>query len=189
MLSLIESGANLKQLLEYKPGYFLRYHSGLGKALGLQGGPRRDAITCKLYIGPTGTGKSHRAFDELPGAYVWDGTKWWDNYDGQSDVIVDDFCDETDRKGMVTMNTLLRILDKYPCQVQVKGGYRWLKAVNFIFTSNVEIDEWYPGISSVRLEALKRRITVHRMMVPYGEQEEEPMATLDPEWESEDIFI
>lgn len=183
VLDRIKAGANLRDLLDFKPGYFIRYTNGIKTAIGLQGGPNRDGVTCTVLIGPTGTGKSHRAFQELPEAYVWDGGKWWDNYDGQRDVIVDDFCDETDRKRMVPLNELLKILDKYRYQCQVKGGYVWLKATRFIITSNVEVDNWYPGASSIRIAALKRRLTVERMMEPYVPEDdnEEPIGTLDPE--------
>ncbi len=139
----------------------MRYHSGIERACGLCGGSDRKEGErfCKLYVGTTGSGKTHRAFEEMPNAYVWDGGKWWDNYDGQEEVIVDDFCDENDRKRMAPLNDLLKFIDHYKCQVQVKGGYRWLKAKRFIFTSNIPLSEWYPMACETRQAALRRRFT------------------------------
>lgn len=48
---------------------------------------------CQLFVGPTGTGKSRRAWAEAGmDAYIKNpNTKWWDGYKGQDHVIIDEF--------------------------------------------------------------------------------------------------
>lgn len=48
--------------------------------------------------------------------------KWFDGYQGQTYAIIDDF-----RRQGIKFSWVLRLLDRYPLLVQVKGGYtRWI---------------------------------------------------------------
>lgn len=81
--------------------------------------------------GPTGTGKTRLALS-MCGDDFWISGKnlrWWQGYDGHKDVIIDDF-----RKDFCTFHELLRILDRYPYTVEVKGGSRQLLAQKLIIT-------------------------------------------------------
>lgn len=76
------------------------------------------------YYGPTGTGKTRQAVEKSGEDYyiTMNTLKWWDGYVGQKNVIVDDF-----RKDFCTFHELLRILDRYPLKVNVKGSSIWLQ--------------------------------------------------------------
>ena len=113
-----------------------------------------------LYFGVAGSGKTYRAFDRNPGAYILhkgNNGLWWPGYDRQKTVIFDDF-DGT----WMPISTLLRLLDKYPMHVEDKGTSMpacWTKVV---ITSNLPIEDWYPDAYQKcpeRLEAVKRRIS------------------------------
>ena len=52
---------------------------------------------------------------------------------------------------------MLKILDKYPYQVELKGASTQLKANHFIFTTNIDPREWYEGHPQV--PAFCRRVT------------------------------
>ena len=70
---------------------------------------------------------------ELLGDDVWISAKdlkWWPAYDGQADVILDDF-----RGHHCSFTELLRILDRYPLQVPYKGGFTPFLARRIIITS------------------------------------------------------
>lgn len=119
-----------------------------------------------LYWGPTGTGKSHRAFQELGmDAYPKDpGTKWWSGYRGESCCVIDEY------RGGIDIRDILRWTDKYPVLIEPKHGYVPLKVSRFIFTSNLPIDRWYPELDAYSLDALKRRFDViEELSVPYVE--------------------
>jgi len=111
---------------------------------------------CNVYHGPTGTGKSRRAWEEgTLDAYPKDPrTKFWCGYDGQLNVIIDEF------RGGIDIAHLLRWLDRYPVIVEVKGSSVCLRATNIWITSNLPPSEWYPGLDDDTLEALMRRLVV-----------------------------
>jgi len=112
----------------------------------------------KWFWGPTGAGKSRAASELMPEAYYKDGgTKWWDNYSGESDVIIDDFrfC-ASDRD--VTFSYILRLTDRYPFQVQTKGGYCEFSAKRIIFTSPMSPEDAFRDVSE-SIAQLMRRIT------------------------------
>jgi hypothetical protein len=68
--------------------------------------------------GPTGCGKTRRAFDMMPlDTWINNGScQWFDGYRGQSLVILDDFRKEQlPREG--GFGWFLRLLDRYPMDV------------------------------------------------------------------------
>lgn len=94
-------------------------------------GNHRGTAPKVLWIyGATGTGKSRLAvefskkiagddyFIHAPG-----NLKWWDGYEGQQVVIVDDFR-RSHLREIGGFSYLLRILDRYDCEVEVKGSTR-----------------------------------------------------------------
>lgn len=143
---------------------YMRYYGNITRIAKDHARPEfRHGIECHVYWGSTGTGKSHRAFQEAPGAYIKNpNIKWWDGYQGESNVIVDEF------SGLIDITYLLRWIDHYPCMVEVKGGAICLKCIKFIFTSNLHPDDWYPNAKPAHKQALLRRITsIILMDTPY----------------------
>lgn len=101
----------------------------------------REKPTVKWYYGPTGTGKTRKAWDELGFDDTWisgRNLKWWEGYSGQKNIIIDDF-----RGDFCTFHELLRILDRYPYRIEVKGSSQWLKATNIIITSAYKPEDVY----------------------------------------------
>lgn len=150
----------------------VRYYANITKIAKDHARPGfREGIECHVYYGPTGTGKSHRAFTEAPGAYVKNpNVKWWDGYQGEDAVIIDEF------SGLIDITYLLRWIDRYPCMVENKGGAIVLNARRFFITSNIHPDEWYPNAKDAHKTALSRRITsITHLEQPYVE----PIELLD----------
>lgn len=119
----------------------------------------------KVFWGPTGTGKSHTAW-ELGGmdAYPKDPrSKFWCGYQGQKNVVIDEF------RGGIDISHLLRWLDKYPVHVEIKGSAVSLQATNFFITSNLKPECWYPDVDGSTMSALLRRLEVIHMYEPYVE--------------------
>lgn len=116
-----------------------------------------------VYWGPTGTGKSHRAWEEAGSlAYGKDPrSKFWCGYRGQEAVVFDEF------RGVIDIANILRWLDRYPCSVETKGGAVPLLARRFWFTSNLHPSSWWPDLDSQTLAAFYRRVTIVEMSEPY----------------------
>lgn len=109
-----------------------------------------------VFWGPTGTGKSRRAWEEAGiDAYPKDPlTKFWDGYNGHANVIIDEF------RGIINISHILRWFDRYPVNVEVKGSATTLKATKIWITSNLHPNDWYPELDQRTQEALLRRLTI-----------------------------
>lgn len=106
-------------------------------------------------FGRSGVGKTKLAH-ELAGnnVYIKDESKWWDGYDKHESIIIDDF-----RGNQMNFTYLLKILDRYAMQLQVKGGYRQLVAKKIFITSIKKPSETYKFMEEDEpKEQLLRRI-------------------------------
>lgn len=113
----------------------------------------RGPVAVSVFIGPPGTGKTRAAIEENPEAFIHNGGKWFDGYDGHDVVIFDDF--DPDR---ISIFTMLRLLDRYRYRVERKGGFEDFNPSKIIITTNHEIDNWYPTCTDSHRAALRRRI-------------------------------
>lgn len=109
----------------------------------------RDVEVIVVY-GEAGAGKSRWAYDHYPDLYKKPVGEWWDGYTGQKAVLLDDFY------GWIKYHDLLHILDRYPLNVPVKGGFVWAQWNVVIITSNDAPPMWYKdkGLTP----ALRRRL-------------------------------
>lgn len=89
--------------------------------------------------GPTGKGKSRPIQEGLYGVpYIKTAnTKWWDGYQGEEAVLIDDFDKEFWKLGY----DLKIWADHYPFRAEVKGGSMMIRPKRIIVTSNWSIDE------------------------------------------------
>lgn len=102
--------------------------------------------------GLSGTGKTYMTRKEHPEAYVHTGdSKWWDGYDGEDEVIIDDM-----RSNFCKFSTFLKMLQPQPYRVEYKGGSRELLATKFYITSCYSPIEMYEGISENRSQFYRR---------------------------------
>lgn len=149
----IQSGASLVEVAQTYPVQVIKFHRGIQTLRNLQIPPRNEPPEVYVYTGKTGTGKSRKAFEEAPDAYFKPDGDWWDGYDAHEDVIIDDFaCD-------MKLTQLLRLCDRYPMKVPVKGGFAEFVAKRIFITSNIPYDQWYENARQEHRDALTRRIT------------------------------
>ena len=130
-VEFVESGYNMGLLAQSKPDIFIKFHNGFRQMAQLQFQTQRNWKTKVLWLcGPTGTGKSRAAAslssDDLRLYYKDPTNKWWDGYTDQQVAVVDDY-----RQDMCTFATLLRLFDRYPMPLEVKGGqvqcrFKWI---------------------------------------------------------------
>ncbi len=103
--------------------------------------------------GPAGAGKSHYALRKYPGAFQKACNKWWDGYQGEDYVIMDDL--RRDR-GKMLVWFLCRWMDKWaPPPGEVKGGTIPLPFTKFIVTSQWAIRDMFEETEDY--EAVRRR--------------------------------
>lgn len=148
-----------RDLSQLPPDLYVKYHRGFQALLDIHTEPRSSetSVECIVLFGEPGTGKSRRAEELAPHAFWKDpDTKWWDGYNGEDEVIIDDFLpgDKCD----ITSTLFKRWVDRYRYKGQRKGSYCELKATKFIITSNEHYDQWWPGLPYTQRQAIRRRI-------------------------------
>nr|QXP07718.1 MAG: replication associated protein [Arizlama virus] len=150
---------NLNALAIDNPIAFIRNHSGvkLLKYIAeeeLRQKHRKMLVT--VIYGTGGLGKSRWAREEAK-KNIEDGriytlmnpqghTVWWDGYDGQQALLMDDF------NGYLLPHHLFRILDIYALQIPVKGGHSWANWNYVYITSNKPPSEWYSPAVMAKLD-------------------------------------
>lgn len=109
-----------------------------------------------VYWGGTGTGKSHKAWEQAGSeAYPKDPrSKFWYGYHGQENCIIDEY------RGGIDISHFLRWTDRYPLLVEVKNSSCVLKAKKIWITSNLHPKDWYPDLDPETLAALLRRLKI-----------------------------
>lgn len=142
----------IKTVKDNYPEMYIRYHSGMEKLVQHYTAQRDFKPYVTWIYGPTGTGKTRTVFELEPDLWIsGKNLKWWDGYENQKATLFDDF-----RKDFCTFHELLRILDRYPYTVEVKGGHRILNSPRMYITSCYSPQETYETREDI--EQLIRRI-------------------------------
>lgn len=118
--------------------------------------PGPQDVRCYWIYGPTGTGKSHSVETTFPLCYKknMDDPKWFDGYQGEETVYLEDLDKYQVRWG----GLLKRLADRWPLLVNTKGSMQYIRPQRVIVTSNYNLDEIWT--ESGTLDPLLRRFTV-----------------------------
>lgn len=170
---IIKAGGGMEQVIEKASNYQALRAGEL--LLKYQKAPHRPEREIYWYYGPTGSGKTRAATQEAEtrGSYWISGKslKWWDGYDGEKQVIIDDF-----RADFCTFHELLRLFDIYPMRVEFKGGSRPLMATAIWVTCPYPPTAVWKNKTEEDLEQLTRRI---HTIKPFGDYQEPAVLEVD----------
>lgn len=156
----LKNGASESDLLGADAEQYVKHAFGIKRAIQV-----RDSTYHRLwktqvfwFYGSTGTGKSKLAHEITSYlAYSKDpSNNWWCGYDNRNmpDIIIDDY-----RRDMCTFSSCLRLFDRYPLQLQIKGGHTNMCANRiFLTTPKCPYGTW-ENRSAEDINQLVRRIT------------------------------
>lgn len=165
-IKMIQEGAPMSAIAEYAPSTFVKCQKGLValKAALIKDRDPNDPPIVVWRWGLAGVGKTRGPLEAHKSYYIKDGTSWWDGYEQQEAIIIDDF------DGKWPYRDLLRVLDRNPYQGQFKGGYVKINS-KYIYITCEHPPEFFWGPSAMmprpdgsphaqnELDQILRRIT------------------------------
>lgn len=165
---LVKTGtAKMTDLYETARSYQALRFGEIG--LGLYTAKRNWKTHVTWIYGPTGTGKSHYAFQTAINPWVTGqivNNFIFAGYNGEEDVIIEDF-----RPEHMSFNMLLRMCDKYPLRVRTIGGSVEFLAKRIFVTTTKHPGEFYAGQDEEDCRQLLRRIElIMHLDVQYDEK-------------------
>lgn len=160
MAELAVKGTPVHEVARALPQVYMKYsrhYRDLTAAL--NSAPRIREITCTLIIGPGGVGKSHYVYSNHDIKEIYKPplgkTIWFDFLNSQKVLFLEEF------SGDYPLTHLLRLLDKYPELLPVKGSFTSNSSFECVYLStNNHPLTWYNYENrQLNYLALVRRIT------------------------------
>lgn len=121
------------------------------------------------HYGKGGSGKTQRAYEiSIGNVYKCDLLRygWLDGYNNHETVIVDDLTVEESNRER-TLDLLLKMFDKYPLRMNVKGSSCWFNPKLVIVTSQQKPQEMFGLLNSYELDdpfAWRKDVELRQLM-------------------------
>ena len=143
-----------------------------------------------VFYGDPGTGKTRSVYDTEGVENIFTLTKchngsiWFDGYDYEPVLLIDDF------RGWIAFEMLLKILDRPPYRLAIKGSYDYAAWTKVYITSNHPIEDWYRSDAGHCIPALRRRIhRVEHFSSDHPWRPAEPSGDVVPSGESDVVTV
>lgn len=164
----IKDGKSTKEIIETFGDKSLRITNHIDKVRGILKSTKRNwVMDVRIYWGPSESGKSRAVWDEFgDDVYPKMVGKWWDQYNCETCVLIDDF-DPTNVFD-ITFDFYLKLMDRYPMLIEYKGGSCYFCSKTIVFTSNFNPANWF--LEKSNRNAFFRRVTTIKY---FGEAEVE----------------
>lgn len=142
-----------------QPNILIAHYSNLRKIYyDVRPKPADLIDVCGVWIyGKPGVGKSYKARQEYKPYYDKMFNKWWDGYQDEPYILLDDF----DLEHKIFGHHLKRWADRYSFSAEVKNHVETIRPLGIVVTSNYHPSEIWEG---VMLEAIIRRFEIHHMV-------------------------
>lgn len=144
------------EVIETFPVKYIMYKNGLNAIIEHNEQKSRQKIRdieVIVYSGKTGTGKTYKAVTENPEAYIISNLKWWNGYNGEKVIIIDEYNND------IPCTEMIRLLDRYPLRLEVKGNHTYANWHKVIITTNLQKHEFHESAKEEHRNALFRRIS------------------------------
>ncbi len=160
----LDDGAKLVVIADEHFSDYIRYHKAFKEYKRIKADKRNWQMEVIVLFGTTGTGKTrwvHDVYGEdlysVP--YAKSSGTYWDDYDGQTSVLVDEMYGKRFSHGF-----LLMLLDRYAFTVPVHGSSVNFSSRRIIFTSNKHPSLWYSSMYE-KTQTVFYRGPLHRRLV------------------------
>ena len=153
----VKAGNNMREVATEHSSCFVKYSNGLIRLMSIIS-PKRDFMTIGYWLhGPTGSGKSRWVHQNFPTAY-WKPSldQWFDGYAMEDTVVIDDF--RVDVRDHTSLRSLLRLVDRYPLQVPIKGAFVQFVAKRVIITSPDTMEKTFETFTNQYQEDIQQLI-------------------------------
>lgn len=135
----VKQGADEYTLMTEHTATWAKYHSLANRVR--QVVAKRNQADRQLRVvwlfGPPGTGKTHSALAQARESqqrfFIAPSLQWFDGYEGEEILIIDDLSPQTFNHHR---DFVLRLLDKYPLQLPIKGAFVTAMYTTVYITSN-----------------------------------------------------
>lgn len=143
---MIKDGNALEEIAEIYPAQYIRYYKGIKEIKNLIDYKKLGSfkqIDVNVLYGKAGTGKTSYIYDKHGAENCYKLEKgnsdnlWFDGYNGQKVLIIDDFY------GWIKYGKMLNLLDGYKMLLEIKGGTTISNWDYVYITSNNKPNQWY----------------------------------------------
>jgi len=145
----IIEGDSLEKVADDNFDAYIKYTRGIDKYIWIKSKDRSEMPNITIIWGKSGVGKTRLAHEMHKDIYHKEDNKWWDGYEQNECILIDDFDNSWEWKRAYW----LKLLDRYPLNGEIKGGTVKINSPNIIITSNTDPKTW-----KIWDDAFERRI-------------------------------